>query len=558
MGADAPNTVTSNVLKADGTSSWTPGIQASVHGHPKGVHVRRDFNEYAFEWLPNKITWWINGHVQRVHTGGHVGVPDLPAKIMMNLWIFTGGGFGGPNIRNNQYPMHSEYDWFRFYKWDGDKQYPCLAMDESCLKPDDLYLASNNPCDGIEQQGTVNGRRSCKAVCNRKTSYDFQSIAGGTEEIGDFAPEGEAPTQDEMPAISSSASLPMLDPPHTSEDFDETYAVSAPLPVVQKVKVGSLPYGHPNPNTWDYPKYEGFTLWVVEEFNEPIDLDTDPIWTYSDGGLTEGQVRFVKDAIQFRDGKMIVEVSNKGLPQGPQCSHAEVGFVGHKPLTSGEFRTRYNMYRYGRYESRLKAPSVRFNDPNANGNFISTMFVYRDAKFRHWREIDFEITADAPNTVTSNVLKADGTSSWNPGIQASVHGHPKGIHVRRDFHEYAFEWLPNKITWWIDGNVQRVHTGGHVAIPDLPTKIMMNLWIFTGGGFGGPRIGSNQYPFHSEYDWFRFYKWDGEKQYPCLAMDQSCLQPDDLYLAGNNPCDGIEQQGTIGNRRPCKAECSRR
>ena len=34
-----------------------------------------------------------------------------------------------------------------------------------------------------------------------------------------------------------------------------------------------------------------------EEFNSPIDLDSDPIWTWSDGGLYEGAVRFVKEQI---------------------------------------------------------------------------------------------------------------------------------------------------------------------------------------------------------------------------------------------------------------------
>ena len=41
-----------------------------------------------------------------------------------------------------------------------------------------------------------------------------------------------------------------------------------------------------------------------EEFNAPLDLDTDPIWTWSDGGLYEGDVRFVKEQISFSDGKM--------------------------------------------------------------------------------------------------------------------------------------------------------------------------------------------------------------------------------------------------------------
>ena len=28
-------------------------------------------------------------------------------------------------------------------------------------------------------------------------------------------------------------------------------------------------------------------------------------------------------------------------------------------------------------------------------NFIATMFIFRDAKFRHWREIDIEVTGIA-------------------------------------------------------------------------------------------------------------------------------------------------------------------
>lgn len=36
-------------------------------------------------------------------------------------------------IHNNRYPMTSEYDWFRFYKWDDEPGgYPCIGSD-SCL-----------------------------------------------------------------------------------------------------------------------------------------------------------------------------------------------------------------------------------------------------------------------------------------------------------------------------------------------------------------------------------------------------------------------------------------
>ncbi|OLQ15535.1 hypothetical protein AK812_SmicGene167 [Symbiodinium microadriaticum] len=234
--------------------------------------------------------------------------------------------------------------------------------------------------------------------------------------------------------------------------------------------------GHPDLSK-SYPSYPGFSLALVEEFDDPLDLDNDPIWTWSDGGLYEGDVRFVKEQIRFEDGKMkITAAPNPGIAT-QTCSHAEVGTVAHKPLVSGEFRSRRNIFRYGRYEVRMKAPEVQPGNADIDGNFIATMFIFRDAKFRHWREIDIESYAqdtgelmgmsedsaegDRPNSVTTNVLRADNT-----------------------------EWLPDRITWYIDGKAVR-------------------------------------------YDWFRFYKWDGEDTYPCA----------DTYLDGNNPCDGQPMLG---------------
>eukprot|EP00928_Gymnodinium_smaydae_P075995 TRINITY_DN58_c0_g1_i1.p1 TRINITY_DN58_c0_g1~~TRINITY_DN58_c0_g1_i1.p1 ORF type:complete len:1537 (-),score=346.89 TRINITY_DN58_c0_g1_i1:167-4777(-) len=587
---DKPNAVTANVLKADHTGSWSPGIQDSAHMFPKGFDSRTRFNTYAFEWLPNKITWYVNDKIVRIHKGGRVPVPQLSTKIMMNLWVFNGGGFGGSQVGNNHYPMHNEYDWFRFYKWDGDKQYPCPTMDRACLTQDDMYLTSNNPCDGVKQEGLLWGRKACTAQCTKY--HDLRGDSAAAHDVQEFAETSQSAAG--VPATAASAQEPHLEPVEPLEDvmggscdvygcseYDASHscqcnskcsehgnccsdyatkcgsgAAPAPAPSVNQVQAGNLPYGHPSA-TKDYPKYDGFTLWLVEEFDEPLDLDTDPIWTYSDGGLSEGIVRFVKDAIKFKDGKMMIEVSNKGLPQGHSCSHAEVGYVGRKSHTSGELRTRLNLFRYGRYEVRMKAPSVQPGNTHVDGNYISTMFAYRDAKFKHWSEIDVEVTGDRANAVTANVLKADGRSTWSPGIQDSAHMFPRGFDSRSKFNTYAFEWLPTKITWFINGKVVREHRGGRVPIPTLSTKIMMNLWVFNGGGFGGHQVYNNRYPMHNEYDWFRFYKWDEDKHYPCKAMDQSCLTEDDMYLTGNNPCDNVPQKGLLYGRKACTAPCSR-
>lgn len=280
--------------------------------------------------------------------------------------------------------------------------------------------------------------------------------------------------------------------------------------------------------------------------------------TWSDGGLTEGVVRFVKEGIVFtEEGTMKLEVRDSKEYTGhlESCSHAEVAPVAIKPLTSGELRTKLNMFRYGRYEVSMKAPSVQPGNTDINGNYIATMFVYRDAKFNNWREIDIEVTGNSVHSVTSNVLNADNTDAWRSEIARSFDGVYPEMNVRKDFNTYAFEWLPNEISWYFNGKKERTYKHNGVPIPDKATKIMMNLWIFGNNGFGGPEKENNRYPFHAEYDWFRFYKWDQDDSYPCKAMDESCWGAGDNYLSSNNPCDGIAQIGecVLPTCRKCTA-----
>lgn len=270
--------------------------------------------------------------------------------------------------------------------------------------------------------------------------------------------------------------------------------------------------------------------------------------------MAEGQVRFVKEQIKFEGGKMkIVADHNRGI-KTQSCSMAEAGHVDPKPLVSGEFRSRSNIFRYGRYEVRLKAPAIH-GDPAVNGNFVSTMFIFRDGKFRHWREIDIEITGNSPGSVTTNLLNADHTKEWRQGIQ-SEEDHHLGGNARSEFHTYAFEWLPNRVSWFVNGRkIREVHSGHH-KIPTLSAKFIMNLWIFgPKANFGGKHINNNQYPMVAEYDWIRFYKWDGDQHYPCAGMTDGCLSSDDQYLSANNPCDGKAQVGTIDGAAVCQASC---
>ena len=314
--------------------------------------------------------------------------------------------------------------------------------------------------------------------------------------------------------------------------------------------------GHPSGPWEEYPTHPGFTLKLVEDFDTPINLDDDPIWTWSDGAPSFGKVRFVKENINFRDGKMSISVTKEEPSEAQTCSAAEAGAVEDFKLSAGEMRTKHNMFRYGRYEVRMKAPAVQGDNTWIEGNFVASMFIFRDGKFKHWREIDFQLTGDDRAMHWPKVLYAENTSEWSEDIEERLPFRVANADTRKHFHTYAIEWLPDSIAWYVDDVEFKVYKGWSVPIPDLPGKFMMNLWIYNDTeDFGGKEGQNNRYPMTAEYEWFRFYQWNGESTYPCAGLGTSCLTADDMYLTKNNPCDGIEQQGMINGAAPCKTTC---
>jgi len=214
---------------------------------------------------------------------------------------------------------------------------------------------------------------------------------------------------------------------------------------------------------------------------------------------------------------------------------ANIGAMG---VWSGEFRTKYNNYRYGRYEAKFRAPIANNGmhlSKDTSGDFLSTLFIFRNPKNQVWNEIDVELEPNHFNELAGNVLSVPNRTAY-PGDVAGAFvtttGLPANYTIYED-HIYAFTWEATKVEWFVDG--MSVHSEMSNKVPQLSAKVMMNLWVFSGNAFGEGV--NNKFPFAATYDWFRFYKSDAETKYPCTPAPACLDAADKTVSAQNNPTE---------------------
>jgi beta-glucanase (GH16 family) len=204
--------------------------------------------------------------------------------------------------------------------------------------------------------------------------------------------------------------------------------------------------------------------------------------------------------------------------------------VAKPTLSSGEIRTKYNMFRYGRYEFRVKPPDRR------RGTFLASAFIFRSPKWQDWREVDIELEEISGNVVQSNIIYGDNQPKYDPSF-ADNEETPVAVDTQDGFHLFVIEWLPRQVSFYVDPErnpkpIRRYKPGMKLSIPDKPGKVMMNLWTWK-------QVDKNSYPMVYQIDYVRFYKADLEPgDYPCASVPD-CLDPSDRDYSKNNERDGI-------------------
>lgn len=185
-----------------------------------------------------------------------------------------------------------------------------------------------------------------------------------------------------------------------------------------------------------------------------------------------------EDNITFEDGIMKMIIDSDGENVKPKWS-------------GGEYRTR-KFYHYGLYEVRMK--------PIKNDGVVSSFFTYTGPSDNNpWDEIDIEFLGKDTSKIQFNY--------FTDGIGGNEYIHTLGFDAVDDFHIYGFEWLPDSITWYVDGEIVYTATNN---IPSVPSKLMMNVWPGVGVD-GWLKAFDETVPLVAEYDWIRITEYTMEE-----------------------------------------------
>ena len=211
-------------------------------------------------------------------------------------------------------------------------------------------------------------------------------------------------------------------------------------------------------------------------------------WYLSDGWVNgpHQSCEWRKDAVSVEDHAVILTLAK-----------TDKGGAELRPIICPEMHTKARTG-YGRYEVRMKTAA----GSGLNSNFFT--YVGPPTGSKQHDEIDFEFLGKDSRTVQLN---------WHTN---GVGGHEKiidlGFDAAAGFHDYAFDWQPLKITWYVDGKPV-FETPSGADLPINPQRIYISLWSGTSpmeDSWLGPFAYTK--PVSAAVEWVRFTPYGQEQR----------------------------------------------
>ena len=244
------------------------------------------------------------------------------------------------------------------------------------------------------------------------------------------------------------------------------------------------------------------TLVWSDEFDGAA-LDPD-VWLFQIGdGTAEGipgwgnnELQYYQaDNAQLVDGKLVIEARQESVE----------GFN----YTSARITTQDRMaFRYGRIEASIRLPG-------GQGLWPAFWLLSQDSPYGSWAATGEIDVMEATNLGVNGENKIFGTIHFGgefpdntfTGVKQEVPGD-----AQAEFHEYALEWDPAEMRWYIDGVLYRMENSWFSTAAPYPAPfdqafhILLNVAV--GGNLPGPPDGTTVFPVTMEVDYVRVYSGD--------------------------------------------------
>ncbi len=210
-------------------------------------------------------------------------------------------------------------------------------------------------------------------------------------------------------------------------------------------------------------------------------------WTLSHG-WSNGEFQdcmWSKDNVRLEGGVLQLKLTRVPV-KDKSYSCAEVQSVGP--------------YGYGTYEIRIR--------PAKASGIVSTFFTYSGppAFQQPHDEVDFEFLGRHPDKAQLNQF-ANGKSPSHELVDI-------GLDASASMNDYAFQWTPETLKWFVNGKLIREVKAKAGEHPTHPSKIIVMLWnsrkmIDWLGPFSDP-----MFPLTTDIDWIAYTKLGDPCQFP--------------------------------------------
>jgi len=246
----------------------------------------------------------------------------------------------------------------------------------------------------------------------------------------------------------------------------------------------------------------GMVLVWADEFDAPAGTPPDASrWTYDlgDGGRGWGneELQWYTDSSEnvAHDGSGNLVITAREAEPGLSCWYGPCRYTSARLLTRGLFELTY-----GRVEARLKVPE-------GTGLWPAFWMLGADIGSVGWPasgEVDVMENVGRQPRLLYGTIHGPGYSGSQGFGRTLLMDEP----LADDFHVFAVDWEPGRITWSVDGTTYHEATPDDVApnawVFDHPFFLLLNLAV--GGHFGGALSTTTEFPASYLADHVRVYQ----------------------------------------------------